>query len=71
MNASQLTFPLPGNGSAILTLPQPVTPELLLQLERALAATRASLQRDACPANADAGQIEYESWLRQLCAVHQ
>lgn len=68
MNAKQLTFPLPGNGPAVLTLPQPLPPEALLELECALATALRNLQRDTCPDSLERGQIEYASWLPLLGA---
>lgn len=70
MNARQITFPLPGNGPAVLTLPQTLPPETLVELERSLTAALRNLQ---CETGADAlerGQIEYASWLQRLGAVH-
>ena len=67
MSARQLSFPLPGNRPAVLSLPQPIAPESLLALERSLAAALSALQRETCGGASDAGQIEYASWLRQLC----
>jgi len=69
MNARQLTFPMPGNGTAILTLPQPMTRETLLELERSVAAALGNLQRETYGATAGPGHIEYASWLQQLGAV--
>lgn len=66
MNTSQLTFPLPGSGSAVLTLPQSITPETLMALERSLAEALGKLQRGMGHVAADPGQIEYESWLPHL-----
>lgn len=66
MNARQLSFPVPGNRPAVLSLPQSITPESLLALERSLAAALGALQRETCGGTTDAGQIEYASWLRQL-----
>lgn len=66
MNDRQLTVPLPGSGSAVLNLPRPMTPEILLELERLLATTRCRLQLEAAGGADEAGQIEYDSWLTQL-----
>ncbi len=65
MYARQLTFPLPGNGPAVLTLAQPVPPETLQRLASSLAATFGSVQDAPADSDADAGQIEYASWLAQ------
>jgi hypothetical protein len=70
MHTRQLTFPLPGNGSAVLTLPQHLPFGNLLALERSVTAALADLQREACGAGVDPGQIEYASWLQQLGALH-
>lgn len=69
MNTTQLTLPLPGDGSAVLTLPQSITPETLIVLERSFAEALRKLQREMGHATADAGQIEYESWLPRLAAM--
>jgi len=65
MYTRQLTFPLPGNGSAVLTLSQPVPLETLQRLERSLAVTLGALQGEAPGTDADPGQIEYASWQAQ------
>jgi hypothetical protein len=70
MNATQLTFPLPGSGPAVLTLPQPLPPEALLELEYSLATALRSLQHENCPDAQDVAQIEYSSWLALLGAGH-
>lgn len=70
MIARQLTFPLPGNGPAVLTLPQPLPPQVLLELEYSLASAMRNLQREICPDALERGQIEYASWLNVLGAVH-
>lgn len=70
MNARQLTFPLPGNGPAVLTLPQALPPETLQELERSLTAALGNLQRE-CSADAlERGRIEYASWLQVLGTLH-
>lgn len=66
MTARQLKVPLPGHRSALLTLPQPLTPETLLQLEQALAGFLGGLHREVCSDPADPGQLEYASWMQQL-----
>jgi len=74
MTCMQLTLPVPGNGPAVLTLPQPLTPQALLELEHAVAGTLGMLRRDmlsvgfgAPPEHAvhrpDAAEIEYASWM--------
>lgn len=68
MIAKQLTFPLPGNVPAVLTLPQPLPPQALMELECSLAAAMQNLQRDSCPDSLKRGQIEYASWLPLLGA---
>lgn len=69
MNTSQLTLPLPGSGSAVLTLPQSMTPETLLALERSLADALGKLQRGMGHTAADPGPIEYASWLPHLAGA--
>lgn len=63
MHTRELTFPLPGNGSATLTLSQPVAPETLRRLAQSLAATLGA--PPGADTDADAGQIEYASWRAQ------
>lgn len=65
MNVRQLSFPLPGHGQAVLTLPQPVAPETLGVLEQTVSAGLRQLQRELRGSTDDPGQIEYASWLRQ------
>ena len=69
MNMKQLTFLLRGNGPAVLTLPQPMPPETLLELERSLAQALGELKREQRCGAVDPGQIEYASWLEQLGAA--
>lgn len=68
MSATQLTFPLPGSGPAVLTLPQPLPPESLLELEQSLTAALRNLKRETCADALDRAQIEYASWLALLSA---
>ena len=46
MTCLQITLPVPGTGPAMLTLPQPLTPRALLDLEHAVAGTLGMLRRD-------------------------
>lgn len=69
MHTRQLTFPLPGNGSAVLTLPQPLPSEDLLSLKRSLTNALGDLQGEMGGGGADAGEAEYASWLQRLGAV--
>jgi hypothetical protein len=69
MNARQMTFPLPGNGPAVLTLPQTLPPETLVELEHSLMAALRDLQRETCADAPDPGQMEYASWLQRLAAI--
>jgi hypothetical protein len=41
MTSLQLTLPVSGGAPALLTLPQPLTPQSVLELEHAVAAARA------------------------------
>jgi len=66
VNATQLSFPLPGNGPAFLTMPQPLPPEALLELERSLVAALRNLQCETSADSLERGQIEYASWLPLL-----
>ncbi len=67
MTVRQLNVSLPGDGSAVLTLLQPLTPESLLQLEQAIAGVLGRLHHEVCSDAADPGQREYASWMQQLC----
>jgi hypothetical protein len=53
MNARQMTFPLPGNGPAVLTLPTALH----------------DLQRETSADAFEPGHIEYASWLQRLAAL--
>ncbi len=64
MNTRQLSFQLPGNEPAFLMLPPTLTCEMLQQLEAALASALGTLRREVRGDSADAGQIEYASWLQ-------
>jgi hypothetical protein len=70
MNTKQMTILLPGNGSAVLTLPQTLPPETLVELERSLTAALRNLQCETGADTLERGQIEYTSWLQRLGAVH-
>ncbi len=69
MNARQITFPLPGNGHAVLTLPQKLPPEALAALECSLTVALRDLQRESGGDAIEPGQIEYASWLQRLAAM--
>lgn len=67
MTTRKLDVPLPGDGHVVLTLPQPLTPESVLQLEQALAGVLGRLHHEARGAVAERGRLEYASWMQQLC----
>lgn len=70
MNATQLYVPLPHHGLAVLTLAQPISSGVLLELEHELV-DHLGRVRQALPDPQDkAGEIEYASWLRQLSPTH-
>ncbi len=80
MTTLQLTLPVSGGLPALLTLPQPLTPQSVLELEQAVAGTLGLLRRDligvsAAPASVhslptpDAGEIEYASWMPDRGAI--
>jgi|APIni6443716594_1056825.scaffolds.fasta_scaffold77664_2 hypothetical protein len=80
MTCLQITLPVPGTGPAVLTLPQPLTPQALFELEHAVAGTLGLLRRDLFGAvvgtfheNAvsrlDAAEIEYASWMPDPGAI--
>lgn len=69
MNTTQLQLPLPGHTPAVLTLPRPLTPESLLDLEQALASALGQLHRELRSEATDPGEIEYASWMQYLGAL--
>lgn len=80
MTCLQITLSLAGTGPAVLTLPQPLTPQALLDLEHDVAGTLGMLRRDllsmgfeAAPEHAvrrlDAAEIEYASWMPDPGAI--
>ncbi len=80
MTCLQITVPVPGAGPAVLTLPQPLTPQAVLELEHAVAGTLGMLRRDllgmaigAAPEHVeprpDAAEIEYASWMPDPGAI--
>jgi len=66
VNATQLSFPLPGNGHAFLTMPQPLPAQALLELECSLVTALRNLQSETDADSLERGQIEYASWLPLL-----
>ena len=66
MNDLELTVPLPGNCSAVLTVPGPLTADTLHRVELELDRRLGSLRRDLTGGGADEGAREYESWIQQL-----
>ena len=77
-----LKLPLPASGTvpALLTIPQPLSAQALLELEHALASTLAILGRDLFDAGVgtppghaasrpDAAEIEYASWMPDPGAI--
>ncbi len=63
MSEPLLTISLPTQGQAALTLPGPLTPELLTELEQALPRTLRQWRRELGDAPDRAGDIEYASWV--------
>ncbi|MCX7202693.1 MAG: hypothetical protein NTV17_10615, partial [Burkholderiales bacterium] len=74
MTSLQLTLPVSGGVPALLTLPHPLTPQGLLELEHAVSGTLSTLRRDLLGASvecafvhalppSDAAEIEYASWM--------
>ena len=74
MTSFQFTLPMPGAAPAVLTLPQPLTRQALLELEQAVTSTLGMLRRDlrdGSDAEAagqvarpqTAGDTEYLSWM--------
>lgn len=80
MTCLQLTLSVSGTAPALLTLPQPLTPQALLEVENAVSRTLGMLRRDllgtgigAAPEHAarplDAAEIEYASWMPDRGAI--
>jgi hypothetical protein len=80
MTCLQITLPVPGTSPAVLTLPQPLTPQSLLELEHTVAGSLDMLRRDlfgavvgTIPEHAvsrpDAAEIEYASWMPDPGAI--
>ena len=80
MTSFQFTLPMPGAAPAVLTLPQPLTRQALLELEQAVTSTLGMLRRDlrdGSDAEAagqvarrqTAGEIEYLSWMLDPGAI--
>jgi len=76
MTSLQLTLPVSGSVPALLTLPQPLTPQSVLELEHAVAGTLGMLRRDLLGVStahgvpkADPAEIEYASWLPDRGAI--
>ncbi len=76
MTSLQLNLPASGAVPADLTLPLPLTPRALRELDHAVSGTLGMLLRDLCGAAAnrtvqptDAGAIEYASWMPDPGAV--
>ena len=78
MTCLQLTLSASSPVPALLTLPQPLTPQALLDLERAVSHTLDMLRRDLLSAGAAPGQaaqrpeaaeIEYASWMPDRGAI--
>lgn len=78
MTCLQITLPVPGNGPAVLTLPQPLTAQALLALEHAVAGSLDLLRRDLFGAGLgtasamrrpDAAELEYASWMPDPGAI--
>jgi len=80
MTCLKLTHPASGTVPVLLTLPQPLTAQALLALERAVVGTLAMLGRDPFDAGVgtvhahagcrpDAAEIEYASWMPDPGAI--
>lgn len=77
MTSVHLSLSTTGAASAVLTLPQPLTPQALRELEQALDGTLDRLRSGLRGAGAvalalrrpDAGDIEYASWLPDRGAI--
>jgi hypothetical protein len=80
MTCLKPTLPASGTVPPLLKLPQPLTAQALLELERAVAGTLAMLRRDLIGAGAgsaaehavglpEAAEIEYASWMPDPGAI--
>lgn len=80
MTFLKITLPAPGTMPALLALPQPLTAQVLLELEHAVAVTLAMLGHDLFGAGVgtapertvsrlDTGEIEYASWMPDPGAI--
>lgn len=80
MTCLKLTLPVLGTEPAVLTLPQPLASQAMLEIEHAVAGTLGMLRRDLCglgsgaaPApvvcRSDAAEIEYASWMPDPGAI--
>jgi hypothetical protein len=81
MTPHHLKLPLANATPALLTLPHPLTARALQALEQALVANLGMLRRDLCSADqaahpadepslhADAGDLEYRSWMPDAGAL--
>jgi len=70
MTATQLNLPLPSQGLAVLTLPQPLTQQSWLERGQARFGQRNGLNHGLFNPAPDPGQLEYASWMRQLSPTH-
>jgi hypothetical protein len=66
MSVRQITMPFAGDAPAVLSLPQPMTPEALGRSERQIAGTLSEPRREVDAGAADRGRLEYESWIALL-----
>jgi hypothetical protein len=81
MTPHHLKLPVANSTPAILTLPHPLTARALQIMEQALVANLGMLRRDLCSADqpahladetslhADAGDLEYRSWIPDAGAL--
>ncbi len=63
MKTRQIDVPLSDHRHAVLSVPTPLTRELLHVLEQSLARTMTGLRRSLSIDAVDPGLIEYASWL--------
>ena len=63
MTTQQITFSIPPYGTAILTLPEHLTPDVFARLDSAIGdALRESCRKGSADAANDAGAVEFDSW---------
>ncbi len=66
MKTQQITFLIPPDGAATLTLPERLTPDAFDRLEMAINDVLGGPRNFCEPGATDRGSIEFDSWLVHL-----